>query len=186
MRRKSTTSEMMESYIVDSLLLLMKKKDFQHISIGEITEKAGVNRSTYYRHFNNKEDIILYFFDYISRTFLEQERTQELDFKEYLTRMYAHYFQHKEQLLTIYRNGLSYLFLKVLQEHLGKDLPKDCPASLQYDGSFYIGGMFSYFQLWFSRDMVDSPETMAQYTLEVLPEDYAHHIWGDSEQKRLS
>lgn len=33
MRRKSTTTEMMKSYIVDSLLLLMEQKDFQDITI---------------------------------------------------------------------------------------------------------------------------------------------------------
>ena len=55
MRRKSTTSAMMKSFITESLLLLMNKKPFEEITVGEIVQKAGVNRSTYYRHFNRKE-----------------------------------------------------------------------------------------------------------------------------------
>lgn len=47
MRRKNTTSKMMKGYIIGALLLLMKKRNFSEISIGEITDKAGVNRSTY-------------------------------------------------------------------------------------------------------------------------------------------
>lgn len=178
MRRKSITSEMMQSYITDSLLILMEQKDFQSITVGEIAKKAGVNRSTYYRHFNKKEDVIVYFFDHISRSFLDWEKTHEFDFKEYLTEMYTHYYQHKRQLLTIYKNGLSFLLLNVLQEHLGNNRLSDSPLSVQYDTTFYIGGTFNHFMLWFARDMEDSPETMANYTLAVLPEDYAHHILG--------
>ena len=46
MRRKNITSEMMMGYIQQALLLLMKDKAYPDITIGEITAKAGVNRST--------------------------------------------------------------------------------------------------------------------------------------------
>ena len=52
----------MMEYITDALLLLMKHKNFNDITIGEITKKAGVNRSTYYRHFSTKESIIKFYF----------------------------------------------------------------------------------------------------------------------------
>ncbi len=65
MRRKNITSEMMMSYIAEALLLLMKDKNYNDITIGEITERAGVNRSTYYRHFETKESIIQFYLDSI-------------------------------------------------------------------------------------------------------------------------
>lgn len=70
MRRKSTTSEMMKQYIVEALFRLMKKKPFAEITIGEITKTAGVNRSTYYRHFESKEDILYYFLDGVMREYV--------------------------------------------------------------------------------------------------------------------
>lgn len=169
MRRKSITSEMMKSYIAQSLLILMEKKDFQNITIGEIVKKAGVNRSTYYRHFNKKEDIIIYFLDNLSKTFLEWRKKQNLELEEYLTKMYEHYLKHKKQMLTIYKNGLSILLLDVLKKYLGGNDNKSKQISEQYNIAFHIGGTFNHFMLWFSRDMIDSPETMAKYTLEVLP-----------------
>ena len=45
MRRKNLTSEMMMSYIAEALVLLMQQKPYSEITIGEITKKAGVNRS---------------------------------------------------------------------------------------------------------------------------------------------
>lgn len=178
MRRKSTTSEMMKSYIADSLLLLMEKKDFQNITIGEIVDKAGVNRSTYYRHFEKKEDVIIYFLDNLSKTILGWERTQNLNFEEYLIKMYEHYYRHKKQMLTIYRNGLSILFLDVMKKYLGGTTHTEKPTFMQYNIAFHIGGTFNHFMLWFSRDMIDTPETMAEYTLAVLPENYVDQIWG--------
>lgn len=169
MRRKSVTSEMMKSYIAESLLILMEKKNFQDITIGEIVKKAGVNRSTYYRHFKKKEDIIYYFLDNLSKTFVEQERAKNLDIEKYLTKMYQHYYKHKKQMLTIYKNGLSILLLDVLKKYLGGDECKNEQILEQYNSAFHIGGTFNHFMLWFSRNMIDSPEVMAKYTLEVLP-----------------
>lgn len=169
MRRKSVTSEMMKSYIAESLLILMEKNDFQSITIGDIVKKAGVNRSTYYRHFNKKEDIIIYFLDNLSKTFLEWREKQDLKLNEYLIKMYEHYFKHKRQMLTIYKNGLSILLLDVLKKYLGGYDNQNKQISEQYNIAFHIGGTFNHFMLWFSRDMIDSPETMAKYTLEVLP-----------------
>ena len=58
MRRKNTTHEMMMGYMSTALLELMIEKDYTKISIGEIAKKAGVDRSSYYRHFKSKDDII--------------------------------------------------------------------------------------------------------------------------------
>ena len=35
----------------EALLLLLEKKDYDYITIKEICEKAGVNRSTFYLHY---------------------------------------------------------------------------------------------------------------------------------------
>ena len=60
MRRKNTTTEMMMGYMCSALLELMLEKDYAKISIGEIAKKAGVDRSSYYRHFKSKDHIILF------------------------------------------------------------------------------------------------------------------------------
>lgn len=178
MRRKSVTSEMMKDFIVDSLLLLMEKKGFQEITVMDIVSEAGVNRSTYYRHFNRKEDVILHFLDNISRRIHLQEKENEYDIENYLVNMYAQYYKFKQQMLTIYKSGLSILFLDVLKKYLGAEGHKEKQISFQYDIAFHIGGTFNMFVLWFSRDMSDTPEEMARYTLAALPQNYLHHIWG--------
>ena len=72
----------MKEYIVESLFLLMSKKAYTDITIGEITDKAGVNRSTYYHNFATKEKIVALYLSSILHEWLERygqsaDRSQE-------------------------------------------------------------------------------------------------------------
>lgn len=182
MRRKSITCEMMKSYIADALLILMENKNYTDITVGEIVDKAGVNRSTYYRHFEKKEDVIQFFLDQISKDILEWDKATESTFEEHLINVYKHYYKHKKQIMAIYKNNLSILFLDILKKDLGADTYSSEQVSTQFDIAFHIGGTFNHFLLWFSRDMADAPEDMAAYTLAVLPAHLIDQIWDGTKR----
>ena len=42
----------------EALISLLEKKDFEYITIKEICEIAGVNRSTFYLHYENTSDLL--------------------------------------------------------------------------------------------------------------------------------
>ncbi len=42
----------------EALLTLLEKKDFAYITVKEICETAGVNRSTFYLHYENTSDLL--------------------------------------------------------------------------------------------------------------------------------
>jgi AcrR family transcriptional regulator len=42
----------------EALLILLEKKDFEFISVKEVCDKAGVNRSTFYLHYENISDLL--------------------------------------------------------------------------------------------------------------------------------
>ena len=42
----------------EALITLLEKKDFEYITIKEICEVAGVNRSTFYLHYENTSDLL--------------------------------------------------------------------------------------------------------------------------------
>ena len=41
-----------------ALITLLEKKDFEYITIKEICDTAGVNRSTFYLHYENTFDLL--------------------------------------------------------------------------------------------------------------------------------
>ncbi len=42
----------------DALIQILDRKDFEYISVKEICEAAGVNRSTFYLHYDNLNDLL--------------------------------------------------------------------------------------------------------------------------------
>jgi AcrR family transcriptional regulator len=51
------------SWIFEALMRLMDEKNYNAITVSDIVEKAGIARQTFYRSYNNKDDVILQFFD---------------------------------------------------------------------------------------------------------------------------
>lgn len=53
-----------------SLIEILEKKDFEYITVKEICDKAQVNRSTFYLHYNNTVDLLEETKEYIEQEFL--------------------------------------------------------------------------------------------------------------------
>jgi DNA-binding phage protein len=48
-----------KSWIFDSLMLLMDEKPYDSITVSDIADKAGVARPTFYRNFDDKDEVVL-------------------------------------------------------------------------------------------------------------------------------
>lgn len=53
--RISRTKEMLK----DSLVVLMKKKSINEITVQDLTDTAGLSRSTFYRNYNDINDFLI-------------------------------------------------------------------------------------------------------------------------------
>lgn len=54
----------------EALLQLLEKKDFSFISVKEICQRAGVNRSTFYLHYENTSDLLKEAIDVLNEKFI--------------------------------------------------------------------------------------------------------------------
>jgi len=55
-----------KSWIFDSLMLLMEEKPYDSITVSDIADKAGVARPTFYRNFDDKDEVVL---QYLNNSF---------------------------------------------------------------------------------------------------------------------
>lgn len=158
-------------YISQALLLLMHEKPYAEITIGEITHKAGVNRSTYYRHFDTKESIVRFYFDEVMREYREAfAEMQSMDFTLYLLTMFQTFYRHKEDLLLLHGEGLSIYLLDVLMEHFRfEEIVKGATIEQQYRASYHLGGIYNNMLLWFLHGMAEPPKEMARIALSCRP-----------------
>ena len=67
------------SWIFEAVMLLMDEKPYDKITVSDITKKAGVARQTFYRNYNDKDDVV---FEYIARIFSAESFALEKDKKD--------------------------------------------------------------------------------------------------------
>ena len=176
MRRKNTTSDMMKGYIADALLFLMKKKSYPAISISEITDKAGVNRSTFYRNFKSKDEIVKYYFSQIIYKHIAIIPSEPTSVPNYLLEMYTHYYGYKNELLLMYKAKVTHIILEALNETFSA-IRSDATLESRYATYYHTGGIYNTFLLWFERGMNEMPTEMVKITCSYLPSNLRQYLW---------
>ena len=169
---KNTTSSLLRECIVQGLLILLQEKPLENISVKEIVEKAGVNRSTYYRHFREKEEVDRHFY----RLRLEEalatayEGITPLD---YLAGIFVSFLQYREELLLLEKHNLTYLLLVEMNSRIPQVHGSQPEATYSLHCNYHIGGVFNSFRYWLSENMATAPEKLARQCMTFLPENFA-------------
>ena len=55
----------------EALIQLLNEKDYEYITVKEVCKKAGVNRSTFYLHYESIDDLLEETLEYINKKFLD-------------------------------------------------------------------------------------------------------------------
>lgn len=161
-----------------AFLTLLEKKDFSYLTVKEICEKAEVNRSTFYLHYETLEDLLSESVDYMNEQFLAYMK-QDTDVfmtkikecpidklylitPEYLT-PYLHYIkEHKRLFLTAVKNTktlrLEEIYDKMFQFVFEPILERyQVPAKdRRYIMAFYVQGLMAIITQWLKNDCKDT------------------------------
>ncbi|MBP2651471.1 MAG: regulatory protein TetR [Firmicutes bacterium] len=174
MKRKNVSTQLIKEYISEALLLLMVNKNYNDISISEITKKAGVNRSTYYRNFASKEAVLKFSLENILFSYISEFKDSKYtDSKNYLNIIFCHFYRYKSQLLLIQRNGLSYLLLEVVNAYFEKTLCDQISNQKEKFRIYYhAGGIYNFLLLWMDNSMQESPPEITEIAISLFPKDY--------------
>ena len=85
MRKKDQSTEFLKGCLADALFKLLREKDYDKITVGEIVASANVSRATYYRYFQSKDELLLYKINHLTDEWLGTVEQQEtLSFERFL------------------------------------------------------------------------------------------------------
>lgn len=142
----------------DALFALMERKSFAQISITEICEEAGVGRKTFYRNFDTKEDIISFRLDVLRDDYekgllgipMERRLGYHLGFLKL----------HNEELICLYRQGLSPMVNEIFSAFLPKTMPvwSEDPIEQMYRSEYVSAGVNAVVKTWITREFQESVE----------------------------
>ena len=161
--------------IIQSVLILLKDKNLEEITVKEIAEKAGVNRSTYYRHFAEKKDVVRRFYQFRLDRYLNSI-PEDISPKDYFTGIFTDFLRYKQELILLDQRGLSFLLLEELNSRIAQVHGTGSMAFHSLACNYHIGGVFNSFRYWLIEDMATPPEKLANQCLAFLPRDFCPYL----------
>ena len=156
MSRTNKTKEL----LAQSLTELMVTTPLEKISVNDIVEHAGVGRNTFYYHFEDKFDLVNWYFQSGATQFLVT-RGHYASWSTLLTDLEEYLLQNK----TFYVNALAYTGQNCLQEYVfhylsemfGQRLlslvPSATERDCQFTGNFLSGAMVGLLLPWVRNGM---------------------------------
>lgn len=173
----------------EALLSILARKDFSTITIKEVCEKAGVNRSTFYLHYETLNDLLNETVQYMQDHFLTHMKEQIAELEpltttrlqtgpihdlflitpEYLI-PFLNYLKENQRLL---KTALENTSVMNLEETFGTQLFEPVFTSVlerfhvpkqdrPYLMAFYIRGMVAILQEWLKGGCQDSVDHIAE------------------------
>lgn len=169
---KTPQARYSQSVITKSLFTLLEQETFAEVTITQICQYAEVSRTTFYRNFDTKEDIILLQLNKIHAKFEPASyNVAETNNREYLTSYYYFISNYKTFFSRIESNHLFYLF----QNSTASALPEYPILPILKDNSFFseredfvftflVSTVSSVLSLWVRHDFKETPEELAELT----------------------
>ena len=182
----------------EALILLLEKKEYSFITIKEICEKAGVNRSTFYLHYETMNDLLSETIEYIGKKIHKKFNNKVLDKQtiknskledlflvtpEYLL-PYLEFLRANKAIYKIAYSQpnvlkeqyiISYLFKNIFEPILDKfSVPKE---EQQYMISFYLNGMSAVMIEWIRNDCKEEIQTILNILTKCL--NLGDNLWSN-------
>ena len=154
-----------ESIIVDSvteaLLRLMREKQVDEISVSELAQLAGIGRVTFYRNFQNKDEVLQRYLQKETTNFLSRSELNILATESprgYIEKLLSHLYDYRETVDLLRCSGKMYLLEAEFDRafHARLDGTAD-----RYQIAFISGGFFKVFFRWAENQYRESPAQLA-------------------------
>ncbi len=160
------TKEFTKNCIMDALIQLMHTKDYNDITITDITKRAGVSRMSYYRNYKSKDDILLDYMYRILKEYVEDLKdpafSSNFQTYEHILSSMKYLQKYKDYVLCITQANRSQILLYGLDLYMLEVTQTQNTSSLErYELYYYSGALYNIFMHWLQKDMKEDAEVIA-------------------------
>ena len=159
-------NEICRESIQTALIRLMKTKELKDISITELTTLAGVSRTTYYRNYYDKEDVLQDLFTGLMQEIAAQILAAKTVYDTALA-VFNGIRKNADVYRILMKANYAEAMLKEITRIASSDLPEDPPLE-QMRIAFITGALFNMVRVWADTGMDQTPEQMADMYMEIL------------------
>lgn len=184
--------------IRESFLNLLTEKPYESITVNDISQRAFINRATFYRYFMNKEELLSTLLDTFLKYF-DNLQKENIDYSKYIdmskqdeikgvlypnTFEILEYFRENKLLVTAFMSPVNHFdFMKILHNpyynHFIQTYPKIFYQKLdkevlEYYSLFMTNGVSSICERWFKTNFSESVEKTTDRILNILSSNLQH------------
>ena len=161
---------------------LLEEKHFNNITVQEILDEANIGRSTFYSHFETKDELLREMctdiFDHIFSHELHSETSHDFSLSDHglqekITHLLYHLKDNKGNVLGILSGESGELFMRYFKEYLitmfeqyPKSIKKDVPR--EFALNHLVGSFAEAVKWWIGEKMAMSPEEVADNYLKLI------------------
>ena len=173
MKTSPASKEFTRDCLMDALLQLMQKQDYNSISITDLTSRAGVSRMSYYRHYKSKDDILIDYMYRIVREYAAEFSGSSFlsDFQSYEHILYSLKYlkKYKDYVLCLKKANRAEILLKGLDMYMLSVTGSEQGTALdKYQLYYYSGALYNLYMHWIGDGMEEKPETIAALICDQL------------------
>lgn len=167
--------ELTKRLLKEGLLRLIKTKDLNRISVTELCKESGINRATFYRHYEEPRDIL----NELRRNMFQKVRKFEWQDKtdssedgliKWLEETCCYFYENSDLLNVLFQTRSDEEFVALLNEQCREYIPKLRRNGLTDEidddairlGTYYFaGGIYYILRQWLSEPIDKTPKEMA-------------------------
>lgn len=160
------SNESRNAYVVEhltsSMLALLREKPIGEITVSELCSMAGVGRTSFYRNFEEKEEIVRAYIEGLFRDWVDQyKETPGLSVRETVRIVFSHFEENREFYALLNKRGLVYLLKDIILDLCGFNPEQELPAA--YASAYVAFFLYGWIEVWFRRGMRDTAEELIAY-----------------------
>lgn len=170
MRRTTATTAYLKECMGTALLELMKEKPIEKISIEEMTAKADVGRSTYFRYFKTKDEVLTFKIICLWNRFAEKSHITDFlsDYPAAGRLFFEFMLSIRDITDLLYSTGHQNAILSAYLQIMKDDGYSDDNIKPYYSYNYCAYGMFGLVNAWILRGYRETPKEMEKIILESL------------------
>jgi AcrR family transcriptional regulator len=173
-RRALRTREMLQKALIE----LMNEREYDSIAIQDIVDRANLGRTTFYLHYNSKDELFMSCHEAIVRELhiglshpLSQEQYLSPEMPAEMPSTYQHLEERRALLYPIFQGKDSPMILRQIRERSAREIEADLRATfgeaestipLDLLANYLVGAQIGLMQWWLEKRRHDNAEALTQ------------------------
>lgn len=162
----------------EALLRLMNKKPLDKITVKELCEESGINRTTFYRHYGVPRDVLIDMEADFSNQLRERfDVTKINDISSYSEELLTYLYNHSDILKILILNNSADDFMRMINSMFEKVLQSKSkyPAisgadddNIKLISTYIAGGGYFMLRRWLLEDIRKTPKELSDLILKYM------------------